>query len=96
MLVQIIGETITTIKLASQESWKQIFFDATTCCQVPFQAVIIGLMTNENKLDPVVVSSCILMKDELAEKTVDSIVNKVRMFVVRMLLMHMINFIHLS
>ena len=56
----------------------------------------LGLMTDKNKLDPVVVLSCIFMEDELAEKTVDSIVNKVGMFVVRMLSMHMINFIHLS
>ena len=84
------------LNLPVNKKWKQIIFDATTQRQVPFQAVIIGLMTDNNKLDPIVVSSCIFMEDELAEKTVDSIVNKVRMFVVRMLLMHMINFIHLS
>jgi len=76
VLIQIIGETISALKLASTDTWKQIFFDATTRRQVPFQALIIALMSN-GKLDPIVVSSCIFMEDETAEKEVESIVNKV-------------------
>ena len=76
VLIQIIGETISALKLASKDNWKQIFFDATTRRQVPFQALIIALMS-DGKLDPIVVSSCIFMEDETAEKEVESIVNKV-------------------
>ena len=76
VLIQIIGETTSALKLASENTWKQIFFDATTRRQVPFQALIIALMS-DGKLDPIVVSSCIFMEDETAEKEVESIVNKV-------------------
>jgi hypothetical protein len=76
VLIQVIGDTITALKLGAADNWKQIFFDATTRRQVPFQAVIVALMT-DGKLDPVIVSSCIFMEDETAEKTVESIEDKV-------------------
>ena len=62
--VQIVGKTITAMKLAGVDNWKEITFDATTRRQVPFQAVVIGLMT-DGILDPVVVSSCIFLEDDL-------------------------------
>ena len=76
MLIQVIGDTITALKLGSADYWKQIFFDTTTRRQVPFQAVIVALMT-DGKLDPVIVSLCIFMEDETAEKMVESIENGV-------------------
>jgi len=75
-IVQVLGETISAYKLAKDDNWKQIFFDATTRRQVPFQAVIIGLMSSD-KLDPVIVSSCIFMEDETSEKQVEGILEKV-------------------
>ena len=75
-IVQVLGETILAYKLAKDDNWKQIFFDATTRRQVPFQAVIIGLMSSD-KLDPVIVSSCIFMEDETSEKQVEGILEKV-------------------
>ena len=77
MIVQVIGETIAAIKLASAEKWDQLWTDATTRRQCPFQALIIGLMDSEKKLDPVTVSSCIFLEDESAETTVESILAKV-------------------
>ena len=77
VIVQVIGETITAIKLASAEKWDQLWTDATTRCQCPFQALIIGLMDSEKKLDPVTVSSCIFLEDESAETTIESILAKV-------------------
>mgnify|MGYP000853753405 CR=1 FL=1 len=44
----------------------------TTRRQVSFQALIIALMS-DGKLDPIVVSSCIFMEDETAEKEVESV-----------------------
>ena len=76
VVVQVIGETLTAMKLASVKDWKQIFFDATTRRQIPFTAVIIGLM-GDGKLDPVVVSSCIFLEDESADKTAEGIIDKV-------------------
>ena len=66
--IEVMGETITALLLAnaSADEWKQIFFDATTRRQIPFQTVIIGLMNN-GKIDPIV----------LSETTVDSIFDEV-------------------
>ena len=77
--IEVMGETITALLLAnaSADMWKQIFFDATTRRQIPFQTVIIGLMNN-GKIDPIVLSSHVFMADESSETTVDSIFDEVR------------------
>jgi len=78
VLVQIIGETITAMKLAACPNWAEIFFDSTTRRQVPFMAVVISLMGDgPDSLDSIIVSSCIVLEDETSEKQVDGIVNKV-------------------
>ncbi len=77
VIVQAIGETIAAIKLASAKKWDQLWTNATTQHQCPFQALIIRLMDQEKRLDPVVVSSCIFLEDESAETTVESILAKV-------------------
>ena len=84
--VQIVGETITAMKLAGVDNWKEIVFDATTRRQVPFQAVVIGLMT-DGVLDPVIVSSCIFLEDESSEVQAAGVVSKVwHMFTCRSML----------
>ena len=77
MIVQVIGETIAAIKLASAEKWDQLWTNATTRRRYPFQALIVGLMDSEKKLDPVTVSSCIFLEDETAETIVESILAEV-------------------
>ena len=77
VVVEIMGETVTALKLASADSWKQLWTDATTCRQIPFTALIIGLLGDEEDIDPVIVSSCIFMDDERSETQADGIVNKV-------------------
>ena len=64
VVVEVIGETVTAIKLAKANTWRQLWTDATTRRQIPFTAVIIGLLGDDDKIDPVVVSSCIFMEDE--------------------------------
>ena len=79
VLVQIISETITAMKLAACPNWAEIFFDATTRCQVPFSAVVISLMGDgPETIDPIIVSSCVILEDETSEMQVDGIVTKVR------------------
>jgi hypothetical protein len=79
VLIQIIAETITAMKLAAHPNWAQIFFDATTRRQLSFSAVIISLMGDEpGSVDPVIVSSCVIMEDETSEMQVTGIVAKVR------------------
>jgi ribosomal protein L17 len=83
VLIQIIGETITAMKLAACPTWSQIFFDGTTRRQVPFSAVIISLMGDEpGSFDPVIVSSCVIMEDETSDMQVEGIVAKVRELII--------------
>jgi hypothetical protein len=79
VLVQVICETITAMKLAACPNWAEIFFDATTRRQVPFSAVVISLTGDSPEtIDPVIVSSCVVLEDETSETQVDGIVTKVR------------------
>ena len=77
MLVQIISEMITAMKLAACPHWAEIFFDATTRRQVPFSAVVISLMGDDPEtIDPLIVSSCVILEDETSETQVDGIVTR--------------------
>jgi hypothetical protein len=79
VLVQVICETITAMKLAACPNWAEIFFGATTRRQVPFSAVLISLMGDDPEtIDPVILSSCVVLEDETSETQVDGIVTKVR------------------
>jgi hypothetical protein len=77
VVVEVIGETIVALKLASADSWKQLWTDATTRRQIPFTALVIGILADDETVDPVVVSSCIFMDDERSETQADGIVSKV-------------------
>ena len=79
VLVQIVSETITAMKLAVCTTWAEIFVDATARRQVPFSTVVIRLMGDTpESIDPVIVLSCVVLEDEMMETQVDGIVSKVR------------------
>ena len=78
VVVEIIGETLVAIKLGRAEFWDQLWTDSTTRRQIPFTALIIGILADSGNIDPVVVSSCIFMEDEKSETQVDSIVIRVK------------------
>jgi hypothetical protein len=42
VLVEVVGETLTAIKLANAPQWSQLWTNSTTRCRVPFTALIIG------------------------------------------------------
>ena len=65
------------IKIAQSESWDQIFFDAKTFRQMPFQALIIGVLDDQNHPYILVVYSCILLTYETTENMIDSLSEKV-------------------
>ena len=50
VVVQVLGETITAVKLASAEKWDQLWADATSRRQTSFQALIIGIMGEDDKI----------------------------------------------
>ena len=64
VVVEVIGETIAAVKLADAPSWNQLWTNGTTRRQIPFTTLVIGLMGEDDDIDPVVVSSCIFMEDE--------------------------------
>jgi hypothetical protein len=79
VLVQIVSETITAMKLVFFPNRAEIFFDTTTCRQVPFSAVVISLMGDGPKtMDPFIVLSCVILEDKTSKTQVDGIVTKVR------------------
>lgn len=77
MVVQVIGETMTALKLTKAEKWNQIFTDATTRRQISFQALLVGVLDDDGMIDPVVVSSCIFMEDERSETEAQCVIDKV-------------------
>jgi hypothetical protein len=77
VVVEVIGETIAAMKLADAPSWNQLWTDGTTRRQIPFTALVIGLMGEDDDIDPVVVSSCIFMEDERSDTQADGIINRV-------------------
>ena len=76
-IVEVIGETITAMKLADAESWDQLWTDGTTRRQIPFAALVIGILGDNDVIDPVVISWCIFMKDERSETQADGVLSKV-------------------
>ncbi len=77
VVVEVIGETVTALKLASANNWKALWTDATTRRQIPFTALVIGLLSNEEAIDPIIISSCIFMEDECSDTQAEGIVAKV-------------------
>ena len=77
VVVEVIGETVAAIKLASADSWKQLWTDGTSRRQIPFSALVIGLLGESGNLNPVVISSCIFMDDEKAETQAEGLMEKV-------------------
>ena len=77
-VLAVFNETMSAMKLAIAESWDQLCTDATTRRQIPFTALIIGLL-GDDSLEQVIVSSCILTDDETADAQAEGIIKKVRL-----------------
>jgi hypothetical protein len=83
VVVEVIGEKIAAMKLANAPSWSQLWTDRTTRRQIPFTALVVGLMgNNDDIIDPVVNSSCIFMEDERLETQADRILKRVIIHIV--------------
>jgi hypothetical protein len=44
VVIEVIGETMAAIKLAWEAEWGQLWTDATTRRQIPFTALIVGIL----------------------------------------------------
>ena len=76
-VLQNMNEALAALRLGSAETWHQLFTDGTSRRQIAFQNLVIALMEN-GKLDPVIVSSCMVVEDETSENQVKSITDMVR------------------
>ena len=75
-VLQMLNETLSTLRFGKAETWYQLFTDGTSRRQIAFQNMVIALM-EDGSLDPVIVSSCIVLEDETSEMQVKSIVDTV-------------------
>ena len=75
-VLQSLNETLSALRLGNATTWHQLFTDGTTRHQMAFQNLVIGLM-EDGKLDPVIVSSCMVLENEMSETQVRSIVDMV-------------------
>ncbi len=79
VIMEVIGKTIVAIKSAHAPKWDQLWYDGTTRQQIPLGALIIGMLASDNNMiDPIVVSSCIFMENKTSEMQAKGIVDKVR------------------
>lgn len=76
-VLQNLNETLAALRLGNASIWHQFFTDGTTRRQIAFQNLVIALRV-DGKLDPVIVSSCMILEDETSETQVKSIVDMVR------------------
>ena len=82
VVVQNINATLSAMRLGRADVWHQMFTDGTTRRQTAFQDLIIALM-EDDVLDPVIVSSCIILENETSEGQLNAILTQVRTCVVR-------------
>jgi len=86
VVLQNLNETLSALRLGTAETWQQLFTDGTSRRQIAFQNLVIALMEN-GKLDPVIVSSCMVLKDETSENQVEAILDMVSVFGIQLCLM---------
>ena len=87
VVLQSINETLAAFRLGNAKTWHQLFTDGTSRRQIAMQNLVIGLM-EDNKLDPVIVSSCQFVKNETSEACAESIVETVSISPVIIIVCH--------
>ena len=75
-VLQNMNKTLSALRLGNTKTWHQLFTDGTSRRQITFQNLVIALM-EDGQLDPVIVSSCMILEDETSENQVKSIVDMV-------------------
>ena len=75
-VLQNLNEIWSALRLGKAEKWYQMFTDGTSRWQIAFQNMVIALM-EDGTLDPVIVLSCMVVKNETSEMLVKSILDTV-------------------
>ena len=76
-VLRVVIETLTAIELGNNPDWKQVFTNGTSRRQKPFTALLIGIAKDGGRIDPIIISSCIMASDETAETTFEACCEKV-------------------
>ena len=77
IVVQVLAETMSAMRLASAPKWDQGHLDATSRGQSEFEAFIVGVLDDDLVMEHITVSACIILEDGTAECTANSMFNKV-------------------
>ena len=77
VVVQNLNSTLAALRLCEADEWHHLFTDGTSRRQIAFQNLVIAVMV-DSKLDPVIVSSCMFLEDEMSDNQVKSIVKQLR------------------
>ena len=75
-VLKIINEVLVGMRLSEADVWHQLFTDGTARRQIALQNLVISVM-HDGKLDPVIVSSCMVLISESSDNQVKSIVDMV-------------------
>ena len=81
VFVQNLNSMLAACNLGKAENYHQIFTDSTTRRQITFHNLLIGLMT-DGDFESVIFSSCIWLKNEISEKQVEAVKNKVQRWMI--------------
>ena len=76
IVVQVIGETMASLKLTNAVKQNQLFTDGTSQYQLSFQALIVGVMDDDCMIDPVVLSYCVFMDGKKEETAAHYVLDK--------------------
>ena len=76
VVVQNLNVMLAAFRLGKSKTWNQIFTNGTTHCQITFQNLVIGLMS-EGNFQSVIAFSCIFLENEMSENQVEAVKNEV-------------------
>ena len=71
-----LNEMLAALRLGHSTTWRQLFTDGTARRQIAFQNLVIAVM-EQGKLEPVLVSSCMVLESETSDNQVKSIMDMV-------------------
>ena len=76
-ILRILGETLTSYRLAKAKDWAQLFTDGTSRRQVALHNLIVSVIENE-EIKPPIFSSAIILEGENSEQQQEAILNMIK------------------
>ena len=76
-ILQVLLEMSAGLKLAKADKWDHMFNDATSRGHRHFSALVVGVMGENMEIEPITVSSSILIWNESSESQAEALLDKV-------------------